>query len=84
MNIMQLFRSRKTEEGSAAIAKERLRIIVAHERGSRNGRDFLPAMERDILKVVQKYIAVQQECIDIKLDSQDGCSILEVNVQLPD
>ena len=84
MNIMQLFRSRKTEEDSAAIAKERLRIIVAHERGSRNGRDFLPAMERDILKVVQKYIAVQQECIDIKLDSQDGCSILEVNVQLPD
>lgn len=83
MNIMQLFRSRKSE-GSAAIAKERLRIIVAHERGSRNGRDFLPAMERDILKVVQKYISVQQECIDIKLDSQDGCSILEVNVQLPD
>ncbi len=83
MNIMQLFRSRKSV-GSAAIAKERLRIIVAHERGSRNGRDFLPAMERDILKVVQKYISVQQECIDIKLDSQDGCSILEVNVQLPD
>lgn len=83
MNIMQLFRSRKAQ-GSAAIAKERLRIIVAHERGSRNGRDFLPAMERDILKVVQKYIAVQQECIDIKLDAQDGCSILEVNVQLPD
>ena len=83
MNIMQLFRTRKSE-GSAAIAKERLKIIVAHQRGSRNGRDFLPAMERDILEVVQKYIVVQQECIDIKLDAQDGYSILEVNVQLPD
>ena len=83
MNIMQLFRTRKNE-GSAAIAKERLKIIVAHQRGSRNGRDFLPAMERDILEVVQKYIVVQQECIDIKLDAQDGYSILEVNVQLPD
>ncbi|WP_425387601.1 cell division topological specificity factor MinE [Endozoicomonas ascidiicola] len=79
---MQLFRTRK-EDNSAAIAKERLRIIVAHERGSRNGRDFLPDMERDILEVIRKYVEVQQECIDIKLDSQDDCSILEVNVQLP-
>ncbi|WP_257284896.1 cell division topological specificity factor MinE [Endozoicomonas sp. SESOKO1] len=82
MNLMQLFRSRK-EDNSAAVAKERLQIIVAHERSSRSGRDFLPAMERDILQVIQKYIEIQQECIDIKLDSQDGCSILEVNVQLP-
>ncbi|WP_067520079.1 cell division topological specificity factor MinE [Endozoicomonas ascidiicola] len=82
MSLMQLFRTRK-EDNSAAIAKERLRIIVAHERGSRNGRDFLPDMERDILEVIRKYVEVQQECIDIKLDSQDDCSILEVNVQLP-
>ncbi|MGB0360444.1 MAG: cell division topological specificity factor MinE [Endozoicomonas sp.] len=82
MNLMPLFRARK-EDNSASIAKERLRIIVAHERGSRNGRDFLPAMERDILEVIRKYVEVQQECIDIKLDSQDECSILEVNVQLP-
>ena len=82
MNLMQLFRSRKGDN-SAAIAKERLQIIVAHERNSRSGRDFLPAMEQDILQVIQKYIEIQKECIDIKLDSQDGYSILEVNVQLP-
>ena len=83
MNLMQFFRSRK-EDNSAAIAKERLQIIVAHERNNRSGRDFLPEMERDILQVVQKYITIQKDCIDIKLDSHDGCSILEVNVQLPD
>nr|MDT0252210.1 cell division topological specificity factor MinE [Endozoicomonas sp.] len=80
---MQLFRSSRKEENTASIAKERLQIIVAHERNGRGGRDFLPEMERDILKVIQKYIEIRQECIDIKLDSHDGCSILEVNVQLP-
>lgn len=83
MNLLQLFRSQKPDN-SAAIAKDRLQIIVAHERNNRGGREFLPAMKQDILEVVQKYIEVQQESIDIKLDSQDGCSILEVNVQLPD
>ena len=82
MSLMQLFHSRK-EDSSAAIAKERLRIIVAHERSNRSGQDFLPAMEKDIIQVVQKYIEVQTDHIDIKLDSQNGCSILEVNVQLP-
>ncbi|MGB1272203.1 MAG: cell division topological specificity factor MinE [Endozoicomonas sp.] len=83
MNILQLFRSQKSQN-SAAIAKERLQIIVAHERSSRGGREFLSAMQQDILEVVQKYIEVEQESIDIKLNSQDGCSILKVNVQLPD
>ncbi len=82
MSLMQLFRSRK-EENSAEIAKERLRIIVAHERSNRSGQDFLPAMKQDILQVVQKYIEVHKDNIEIKLESQSGCSILEVNVQLP-
>ena len=82
MNIRQLFRSNK-EDNSAAIAKERLQIIVAHERIQRSGHDFLPAMQQDILNVVRKYISANEETINVKLDQQDNFSILEVNVQLP-
>ena len=81
MNLRQLFRSSK-EDSSAAIAKERLRIIVAHERLQRSGHDFLPAMQEDILKVVQKYISATEESIQIKFDQHDEFSVLEVNVQL--
>ena len=87
MSLMQLFRmsnNTNKEEKSASVAKERLQIIVAHERMSRSGHDFLPAMQKDILEVVRKYIEVHQENINIRLDSEGDCSILEVNVQLPE
>lgn len=83
MSLLQLFRSSK-EEKSADTAKERLQIIVAHERISRSGHDFLPAMQQDILAVVQKYISAEQENITIRLDKEGDCSVLEVNVQLPE
>ncbi|PJE77372.1 Cell division topological specificity factor [invertebrate metagenome] len=83
MNIFQFFRSRKPSS-SASTAKERLQIIVAHERLNRNGPNFLPAMQQDILKVVRKYIAVTHEDINIRLDSDGDCSVLEVNVQMPE
>ncbi len=83
MSLLQLFRSGK-EDNSAVVAKERLQIIVAHERISRDGHDFVPAMQQDILNVIQKYIQVHQEDICIKLDRDGDYSVLEVNVQLPD
>ncbi|MGI9274145.1 MAG: cell division topological specificity factor MinE [Endozoicomonas sp.] len=83
MSLLQLFRSNK-ENNSASMAKERLQIIVAHERMSRSGHDFLPAMQQDILAVVKKYIEADQEHISIRLDKDGDCSVLEVNVQLPE
>lgn len=83
MNIKQLFSTNKQKK-SASIAKERLKIIVAHERSLRNGHDFLPNMQKDILDVVQKYFPASQDHININLDRQDNFSVLEVNVQLPD
>ena len=87
MNLMQLFRTSTNNNetnSSASVAKERLQIIVAHERMSRVSHDFLPAMQKDILEVIRKYIDVSQEKININLDSEGDCSILEVNVQFPD
>ena len=84
MSFRDFFRSEKeTPNNSAAVARDRLKIIVAHERISRNSHDFLPAMERDIIAVIQKYVQITQEAIDIKLDAQSDVSVLEVNVQLP-
>ena len=83
MSLLQLFRSNK-EDNSAETAKERLQIIVAHERMSRSTKNVLPAMQKDILDVVRKYIEVSEDGISIRLDREGDYSILEVNVQLPD
>ena len=82
MKISDYFRSK--DKPSASIAKERLQIIVAHERRERNQPDFLPKLQEEILEVVRKYITVEQEDVEIHLDQEGSCSVLELNVTLPD
>jgi len=70
---------------SAALAKERLQIIVTHERGNRrNSPDYLPALKKELLEVVRKYVPIDQSQIKVHLDREDGCEILELNITLPE
>ncbi|HSW69517.1 MAG TPA: cell division topological specificity factor MinE [Gammaproteobacteria bacterium] len=68
---------------SAKVAKERLQIIIAHERVTRDKPDYLTAMQRDLIDVIAKYVDINKEDVKIELERQDGCSILELNVTLP-
>ena len=83
MSLLDVFR-REKKENSAAIAKERLQILVTHERTSVETPDYLPAMEQDILAVVRKYVPVGQDNVTIHFENNDDISILEVEVTLPD
>ncbi|MCV6590895.1 MAG: cell division topological specificity factor MinE [Marinobacterium sp.] len=83
MSFFDYFRS-KSEPSSADLARERLKIIVAHERGTRSQPDYLPQMQQEIIAVIKKYIAIDQDKVSIQLDSNDECSVLEVNVTLPE
>lgn len=82
MSFMKYFRSSKPS--SASTAKERLQIIVAHERKALNTLDFLPQMQREILEVVRKYIEVGSEDISINVENENQCSVLELNITLPE
>jgi cell division topological specificity factor len=68
---------------SAQCAKERLQIIIAHERVQRDQPDYLASLQRDLLEVISKYVTVNKEDIKVELDRQDGCSVLELNIVLP-
>jgi cell division topological specificity factor len=68
---------------SASVAKERLQIIVAHQRGQRDQPDYMPMLERELLEVIRRYVKVEQDAINISLDRDDDCSVLELNVTLP-
>ncbi|AWM79572.1 cell division topological specificity factor MinE [Gammaproteobacteria bacterium ESL0073] len=83
MSILDFFRSKK-QNSSASIAKERLQIIVAHERGQRSQPDYLPQLQKDLLDVIRKYIPIDQEQIQVELANQGNCSVLELNITLPD
>lgn len=70
---------------TAAIAKERLQLIIAHERsGSSTAPDFLPALQQELITVISKYVAVKSEDIKVTLEKQGNLEVLEVNIVMPD
>ena len=85
MSLIDYFRGHnKTKKGSASIAKERLQILVAHERSERNQPSYLPKLREEILAVIRKYVTVDPNAITINLEQEGTQEILELNVVLPD
>jgi cell division topological specificity factor len=71
---------------TAGVAKERLQIILAHERSGRSAAepDYLPALQRDLVAVISKYIRIHPDDIKVQLERQDNLEVLEVKIELPD
>lgn len=82
MSLLDYFKLSKPS--SASIAKERLQILVAHERASRNQPSYLPQLQKELLAVVQKYVKVEQDAISVKFEQDDEQEVLELNIVLPD
>ncbi len=82
MSLLDYFKSSKG--GSAAVAKERLQILVAHERSSHNQPSYLPQLQREIIEVIKKYVNVEQEAISFNIEQDDNQETLELNIVLPD
>ena len=83
MNIFDFFRANK-KTTTASVAKERLQIIVAHERGQRSTPDYLPALQKELVEVIRKYVNIGDDQVQIALENEGSCSILELNITLPD
>jgi cell division topological specificity factor len=79
MSILSLFR-RNT---SAPVARNRLQILLAHERSGRGGSDLVTALREEILAVVAKHVAVDPEKVQVKMERGDAVSTLEVEIEIP-
>ncbi|KKW67862.1 cell division topological specificity factor MinE [Lampropedia cohaerens] len=71
---------------TASVAKERLQIILAHERSDRTTRkpEFLADLQKDLVQVISKYIQIDPQDIKVALDRQDNLEVLEVKIELPE
>lgn len=70
-------------KNTAALAKERLQIIVSHERRAENNSDFLPKLQQELIAVIAKYVDIDQEQVKVELERTGNCSVLELNITLP-
>lgn len=83
MSLLNMLLGEK--KSSASVARERLQIILAHERTSRSETsDYLPALQRELLMVISKYVSVRLEDITVHLERQDNLEVLEVKIELPE
>lgn len=83
MGLLDFFISSRPK-GSAAIAKERLQILVAHDRTERNRPSYLPRLQREILEVIRKYVEVDMNAVSVNYEQEDNREVLELNIVLPD
>ena len=67
---------------SAAIAKERLKIVLAHERAGRDAPDFLPRLQKELIDVVGRYVEIRDGMIRVNLGKTGETSLLEINIEL--
>jgi len=79
MLFRSLFRPRRS---SASIAKERLKIVLAHERAGRSAPDFLPILQKELLAVVGRYVEISDEMIRVTLGNSGDTSTLEINIEI--
>ena len=83
MSLFDFLLSRK-KPSSASIAKERLQIIVAHERGNRGQPDYLPALQEELIAVIRKYVHIDQDQVQVPQENRGTCSTPEPNIPLPE
>ena len=65
---------------TASIAKERLQVILQHERSSSKDPEMLKNLQREIMQVIAKYVKVDEDQVMVELGQRGDCSILELNV----
>lgn len=82
MSILNFLRV-KSPAASAEQAKERLKIVLAHERSYASAPDYLPRLQNEILQVIARYVELEQDKLTVKLENFGSVSRLEVNIDLP-
>lgn len=81
---MSLFSYLRKRSNTASIAKERLQIIISHERSQRNTPDYLPKLQEEILAVIAKYVRINKDQVSVNLERLGDSAVLELNVTMPD
>jgi cell division topological specificity factor len=80
MNLLALFNRRPS---TAPLARERLQVLLAHERASAGRGDLVRILREEILAVIAKHVAVDRDKVQVKMDQRDAVSTLAVDIELP-
>lgn len=69
----------RTRDASKEIAKERLRLVLVHDRASVSPQ-LVERMKEDMIRVISEYMEIRREEIEIQLSRTDGSVSLTANI----
>ena len=81
---MSLFSYLRRRNTTASVAKERLQIIISHERTQRNTVDYLPKLKEEILAVIAKYVPISHDKVNFNIEKMGDNTVFELNVTVPE
>jgi len=83
MGWLDVFRSQRKD--SAQLAKERLQVVVAHRRSRGDDQPaYFPQLQKDLLKVLRKYVQVNDDAVQMQIERENDLEVLELNITVPD
>ncbi len=85
MSWLSFFQKQKREQpsSSASAAKDRLQVIISHERVGRGREDFLPKLQQELVQVVARYVAIDPSKVQVNLERGGDVSALSIDIELP-
>lgn len=85
MNVNWFSLFKREQKSTASMARERLQVIVAHQRAGRaNGLEFLPRLQEELLAVIRRYVTVSDDAVRMNVERDGGLEVLELNITLPE
>jgi cell division topological specificity factor len=80
---MSLFSFFSRTRATAPVARERLQILLAHERAVGGGSDLVATLKEEILAVIARHFPLERDKVQVKLDRGDAFSTLEIDIEVP-
>jgi cell division topological specificity factor len=68
---------------SAPVARERLQILLTHERGAAGQSELLPILREEVLAVVSKHVVVEPDMVQVRIERGKAVSLLEIDIEIP-
>jgi cell division topological specificity factor len=78
MSLLRLFGRRRT----ASVARERLQILLAHERNANSGTDLIAVLHKEVLQAISKHLAVDPDKVEVKIHRREAVSMLEIDIEI--
>ena len=82
--MVGIFDFLKPKQNTAAVAKDRLRILIQQEHAQRGAPDYLPLLQKELLEVIRKYVSIDADAVKVDVVKEGEHDILDISVALPD